>query len=627
MMLKSGAVHKLAIPLLIACLVGVCYSSVVMNRYGFYDDYVFLDTSSNSFDLFSLVGPFSLQGRPLNGLFVNIGYSWANYSISKLSILRSVGLFGVWCAGLGLYYFCRAHRLTTVTSLALSCSIILLPSFQVYASWAILFAVPFAALFALAAAFLLTPPCSTLEGNQAGKITLSAALLLTALLIYQPTAMFFCTGIALSLIASVSAGTPWEFRRFSATAISLGAALGLGLLVQRASLIYSSITPSGVRGDRIALAHDIAKKLGWFVSELLPNAFSLFFVPGSLVATGAVLALIVTGAVLYCRRHGRPAWLALTGAACCMIIAAAPNLATAENWATYRSIVAVGAVIAVLAVLMAREIGIWAASFIVMERVRKLAGKGLLLFPVALVALAGWSAHNNVSNGFVAPNVALLESLEELIKTKVRDSGKPSRVVIWLLQEPPPASLVSAEASSLQVAHHWVKSSFVFAYDEFGFFTSRIAAPTESLVRLALRNAGVSMNEADAPSVVIEKELSAGGPHGQNDLLLDFRWISLCGNKHTRDVFYPIDLIDGSWVNGIWKSNQFPRGGFIYTSRHNCSNSQMQTGDVLRFKESGLRRVIKVDDVSLRPFVGVLVDGMPLSVKDGYPNFVIRESR
>ncbi len=610
MKLKSVTLHEFAIALLIACLVGVCYSSVIVNRYGFYDDYIWLNGAS--------FGEFTAQGRPLNDLFANIGFSWAKFSIDKLSVLRSITVFGIWCVGWGLYNFCRAHRLTTITSLALACSIILLPSFQVFASWAIAFPYPYSALLALAAAFLLTPPASALFNNQAARITSSVALLLAALLIYQPAAMFFCAAVVLSLIASASMETPWKPGRIFTAAMALGIALGLGFLVQRAGLAYISISaprPAGV--GRFTLVHDVAGKLHWYVSELLTNAFSLYIVPGSSLAAGVVLTVIIVGAVLYCRRLGRPAWLALTGVVCFLIGASLPNLVTAENWATYRSTVAISAAIAVLAVLMGHELGVWATGIVARGRFPKLSKRGLLLVPAIFIGLAGYSAYSNVFDGFVAPNVALLEALEK----QVKDSGKPSTTIIRLLQEPPPAYLVSQDAASLNIPVRMPSASFVSAYDEFGFFMSRMGPPTTGMTILALRDAGLATS-----NIVLEKDPAARVNPGPDDLLLDFRSISLCSNKYTRDVFYPVNLTRTSWEKGLWKDGQLTLRGFVYYSRGNCGSTQVHAGDVLRFKRSGLRHVIKVEDASLRPYVTVVVDGLPLSVDDGYPAFVIRES-
>src|SRR5687768_3010584 len=140
--------------LIIAAIVLSAYSVVLLNDFGVLDDYFFLNnaiTGSNH-TLPLLIG----AGRPLNAVLLDQGFNLAG-SIEGLTILRSITLIGIWLLGLGLYLFSRRHCVGFMSSLAIACGVILLPSFHVYASWAQHFTTPFAGALALLSSFILTP--------------------------------------------------------------------------------------------------------------------------------------------------------------------------------------------------------------------------------------------------------------------------------------------------------------------------------------------------------------------------------------------------------------------------------------------------------------------------------------
>jgi hypothetical protein len=109
-----------------------------------------------------------------------------------------------------------------------------------------------------------------------------------------------------------------------------------------------------VKSGRIAFEHHWDEKIAWFLQETLPNALSLFVLNDNnhrdhaLYVGGAAIvgALLLAGAYVEWRRYGRSRgviWLtALLGLP---VFACAVSLIASERYATYRTILAMTAVL------------------------------------------------------------------------------------------------------------------------------------------------------------------------------------------------------------------------------------------------------------------------------------------
>ena len=253
--------QALSASLIVAAVVFAAYSIVLSSNFGILDDYSFLYnaiTGSNQ-TLTLLIS----AGRPLNAVLLDLGFRSAG-SIENLAILRAITLVGIWLLGCGLYLISRLHRISFISSLAVACGIVLLPSFQVYASWAQHFTTPFAGILALLSAFILTPACAMRERSRGLTIFLSVLLLVMAILIYQPIAMLFCTGILISVLSKPEIPSDWKLSRAIDAAMAFVMAMVLGLIIFK---IGQYIYPSG--SSRYGLVQNIPGSLvGSSLSQL-----------------------------------------------------------------------------------------------------------------------------------------------------------------------------------------------------------------------------------------------------------------------------------------------------------------------------------------------------------------------
>jgi hypothetical protein len=188
------------------------------------------------------------------------------------------------------------------------------------------------------------------RGRTVAQWTVALGLMITSMLIYQPSAMFYVVPLAASLIAQRKRSAVQTLRWAGVHLALVAAAMGCAYALMSALYSLGVFVKSG----RIAFEQHWLDKMGWFLHEALPNALSLFVLNDNnyreqgLYFTGAVLAglLLIGGVAMEWRRHGRARgliWLAglLALPTCAFIV----SLVAAERYATYRTIFAMTAVL------------------------------------------------------------------------------------------------------------------------------------------------------------------------------------------------------------------------------------------------------------------------------------------
>lgn len=591
----------LSASLIIAAVVFSAYSIVLSSNFGVLDDYTFLYnaiTGSNH-TITLLIS----AGRPLNAMLLDLGFHSAG-SIENLAILRAMTLIGIWSLGSGLYLFSRLHCVSFISSLAIACGIILLPSFQVYASWAQHFTTPIAGAFALLSAFILTPACTMRERSRVWAIFFSVLLLVIAILIYQPIAMLFCTGILISVLSKPDVFSDWKLSRAIDAAMAFVTAMVLGLIIFK---IGQYIYPSG--SSRYGLVQNIPEKLVWFFSEPIENALSLYIVPANINSQFVVVLTVFFGTLFLIKKCGlKTISIIFIYVILCVLGSYAPNLATAENWASYRSIGALGASVVVMLVLL-----VSGPIDSIQKRysTKVLIGSSIKYFwfvmAIFLIILTG-QAQSNVQNGFVLPNVTELNNLASIFNDVKIQHTEKVRVIIK------PSSWADSAARPM-------------AYDEFGIPSSVRDYYAKPIVEIVLR----SMNSIPNAIITMSGDTTTNQkPDDANSLLVDFPRLVTSQRFKTDpsaslnlnpNVISPLNISDDNWKNGIW-SNEVNPNVYSFVYRANIGDKKLKVGDNLKFKISGFRSVLRIDITG--EYINVLVNGPPLSHADGYPSTIIR---
>jgi hypothetical protein len=228
------------------------------------------------------------------------------------------------------------------------------PASQVIASWAVGWPYAATALLAVAAFFTVEGALSVRRASSkpriVGQWALGVALMVVSALIYQPSALFYVVPMAAALIArrerTLAATARWSLAHIAAVFASLGLAYCTMTALYAAGVF--------VKSGRIAFEHHWPEKISWFLSEALPNALSLFVLNdnnhrdhalylGCAALVGLVLA---AGAYLEWRRHGRERGIVWTaGLLGLPVLACAVSLIASEHYATYRTVLAMTAVL------------------------------------------------------------------------------------------------------------------------------------------------------------------------------------------------------------------------------------------------------------------------------------------
>ena len=242
----------------------VCFAPVLTTDYGYKDDYLRLVKGPQGWPVKKMF----TEGRPINALITTFLLRGAT-DVEHLRYLRLVGVLGIvllmWCVArtLSLAGWNRFQCIGVTVIMGTT-----LP-FQVYAARADCALFPHAAL-AAGLAFLLSDRAFESRRRRSQWLLAAGAslVLLVALTIYQPAAMFFWVFAAVTLLKPNT--TPRDvLRRF-------GWYCMIALAGMLAGYVVYVLGPVLVPGSsvRIDLVRDIPTKVVWFLVVYLPDALN-----------------------------------------------------------------------------------------------------------------------------------------------------------------------------------------------------------------------------------------------------------------------------------------------------------------------------------------------------------------
>jgi len=327
----------------------IAYWPATFHDYGLRDDYSNLREAHE--EPGKVLKFCASHARPIYGWLLQSTYGQTS-SVQNLQWLRLFASLLLGAISLVMFSGLRSLGWSINASLCFAILLALVPPSQVIAGWAIGWPYAATALLAIAGFF-------TVEGILTGRLRagraaahwgLALCIMVVSALIYQPSALFYVVPVAAALIAQ-------RRRGLAQTARWLGIHLGfvivsLGLAYCTMSALYA--TGVFVKSGRIAFEHHWGEKFVWFIQETLPNALSLFVLndnnhrdrPMYIACASIVGLLLLAGAILEWRRHGRARGLIWTmGLIGLPVFALGISLAASERYATYRTILAMTAVL------------------------------------------------------------------------------------------------------------------------------------------------------------------------------------------------------------------------------------------------------------------------------------------
>jgi hypothetical protein len=351
------------IALVIAGVTFAMFLPTVILPYAFADDYSILWMAVSGKPSIPLIRNIlewdALGGRPVAGVLTQWTLQAAG-TIENLRFVRLIGLVGMVILALLLHWaLTRAGFRSTVAALIalLVCS---LPAFQVFVAYTELYVAPIATILAAAASILIV---TTLDGSRklaTDRPLRAAALLLVALTIYQPAAMFFWVFLAIAVAGARDepGGALALVRAHAGVGI---VALACEFLVTRIAIHFlahgADYTSTAGAPYRTTLTHDPVGKVRWFFEQPLYRSLNLFDLTPSSWLAALVAVIAVGGIVVWLLYWSVRPFLYIAVGLVLVPLSYLPNLLTIENAATYRTQVALSALITLYVCFGA--VGLW----------------------------------------------------------------------------------------------------------------------------------------------------------------------------------------------------------------------------------------------------------------------------
>ena len=329
----------------------VAYWPATFHEFGLRDDYSNIREAHEEPGV--IVKFCASHARPIYGWLLQATFGQTD-TVQDLQWLRLVSALLLGAISLVSFRGLRALGWSFGPSLCFAVLLALIPSEQVIASWAVGWPYAATALLAFAAFFTvegaINVGLSAGCGRAAVQWLLAVGLMVAGALIYQSSALFYVVPLAGALIVR---------RRRTVAQSARWAGIHLGFVVGTLGLAYaviSALYANGVfvKSGRIAFEHHWGGKIAWFLQETLPNALSLFVLNDNnhrdhalyLGCAALVGAILIAGACLEWRRYGRARGLVwVTALLGLPVFACGVSLAASEHYATYRTILAMTAVL------------------------------------------------------------------------------------------------------------------------------------------------------------------------------------------------------------------------------------------------------------------------------------------
>lgn len=360
-------------------------SPAYLFTYAYLDDYTLLQQMmQGSYQGF---GWDIISGRPGYALLRMMAFEISS-NMDSLAWIRLFASASVAMIGIYLFSFLSRRQILRNNAERITLSILacLIPSLQLYAAWVTCFPFALSVLLSLASYDMLT---SRMKINAVVKAIISSALIILSFSIYQPAAMCF--------LAFVFVDNCLDEQRISYKKLILSfivACIGMA-----SSVFMAKVIPMRMYGhtlDRAAITHDIPGKLDWFIHQPLVMALKNYFITAGDVYVSLSVVVILIGMASFF--NGKSPFEKVFLAILLAIGSFSLNLAIAESWAAYRSLIGMSMIVSTLFTLGLIRIAFSAGRF-----------RPALLIAVSVTAIV--SSQYNIMRGFVIPQKGELQAL------------------------------------------------------------------------------------------------------------------------------------------------------------------------------------------------------------------------
>jgi hypothetical protein len=338
-----------AVAVLLPLAIVLVFLPVLTVPYGLTDDYRFLALSEN---LGLSVPPHAkgavhataAEGRPVHGLLVKAAFSAAE-TIDNLRFVRIITVAGIAVLALLLNWALVRSGVGRVPAALIALLVCTLPSFQVFAAWTVSLPMPWTALLGGCASLLTAAAVDAPRHLKLDRFVGATALLVVALMTYQPTAMFFWVFLAVVLVGTVAdSDRGWRLARAHFAVAAAAAAIAyLGYKV-----CVWLVGPDAPGVQRGGFTHDAAGKAEWFWHWALYGSLNLFDLTWSAWLAAFVATVAAGGIVLWLLRNASRPLLYIALGVVLLPLTVLPNLVVEETYEfeVYRTLVALSALIA-----------------------------------------------------------------------------------------------------------------------------------------------------------------------------------------------------------------------------------------------------------------------------------------
>ena len=406
-----------------------------------------------------------VQGRPLTAWLWHIGWQELQ-STGDLWQPRLLSAIGVGLLSLAIYVSLRRLGYMPDFALAVAAAAALLPTFAVYASWAVCWLYPYACLTALAAFWITESAGGHWLWLRAGFALPAVGALAAAFCIYQPAALFYV--VPLMFLVASDRWTNLPKREVLILAIHV---LVLLAAIGAAALVYQALAENLqelAAARRATFTRDPVWKIGRFILQPLGQSSVLFFFLNDWSKPEMAGILVPIFGIwipwgLYLRFGGTPAARGIRVALLLALVPLSylPNLLIASDDFAYRT--RPGIAVAVLFLLVASTSGILRHFVVDRERRAHVACGGI----IAAIATGFLLFQHHVAEFYLIPT--------QLECTVIR-----SEVLRELRREPMPQKVVFV------MARHKQPVATRFIYYEMGYASSSLPWTCEGMVGLAL---------------------------------------------------------------------------------------------------------------------------------------------